>query len=125
MALIGGPLYQSPPGSGANDGALPKVYDPDWQLFVNLTPDQIRAFQNFPPDLQKYTLAQVWILQAGGATVQVTFTDPTQPIIPGVVASFLARVGNASSGLLTNINAQPPTVVNRTQVDAVVRSNNG
>ena len=41
-------LYQSPPGSGGNDGALPTAYDPKWQFWTNLTPAQIEKFQSFP-----------------------------------------------------------------------------
>jgi hypothetical protein len=41
-------LYQSPSGSGSNDGALPTHYDPKWQLWTNLTKEQIEKFQSFP-----------------------------------------------------------------------------
>jgi len=52
--------YQSPPGSGGNDGALPTTYDPLWQYYVNLTQEQIAAFQAFPEDLVKYTAHRRW-----------------------------------------------------------------
>jgi hypothetical protein len=41
-------LYESPPGSKSNDGALPIEYDTKWQLWTNLTKEQIEKFQSFP-----------------------------------------------------------------------------
>lgn len=41
-------LFQSPPGSGGNDGAMPLSYDMRWQYFTNLTPDQIGWFKAQP-----------------------------------------------------------------------------
>jgi hypothetical protein len=41
-------LYESPAGSKSNDGALPTEYDPKWQLWINLTREQIEKFQSFP-----------------------------------------------------------------------------
>jgi hypothetical protein len=41
-------FFQSPPGSGGNDGAMPLAYEPLWQYFTNLTPAQIAAFQAMP-----------------------------------------------------------------------------
>jgi hypothetical protein len=40
--------FESPIGSGGNDGATPTAYDPLWQYFTNLTPAQIAAFQAMP-----------------------------------------------------------------------------
>jgi hypothetical protein len=54
------PIYESPPGSRSNDGALPTVYDPGWQVFNNLTPQQITAFQSFPQDLTAYASTKRW-----------------------------------------------------------------
>jgi hypothetical protein len=41
-------LYESPANSKSNDGALPTEYDPKWQLWTNLTREQIEKFQSFP-----------------------------------------------------------------------------
>jgi hypothetical protein len=41
-------LYESPAGSKGNDGALPSEYDTKWQLWTNLTKEQVEKFQSFP-----------------------------------------------------------------------------
>lgn len=41
-------IYQSPPGSGGNDGAMPTAYNFNWQYFTNLTPAQITWFESQP-----------------------------------------------------------------------------
>jgi hypothetical protein len=69
MANRIGPQYQSPLGSGGNDGVLPKTYDPAWQAYVNLTPAQIFAFQSFPKDLVKYASLQRWRAEISGITI--------------------------------------------------------
>src|SRR5690242_10426132 len=45
--------------SGLN-GALPTVYDPNWQRYTDLSPAQIAAFQAFPQDLAKYIALRRW-----------------------------------------------------------------
>lgn len=65
-------LYESPPGSGSNDGALPTSYDPTWPSYTNLTPQQILAFQTFPQDLVKYALLRRWLAEI--TTMPVTMT---------------------------------------------------
>lgn len=37
-----------------NGPTIPVTYDPDWQLFTNLTPEQVIAFQNMPEGLADY-----------------------------------------------------------------------
>ncbi len=39
-AIVQQVLYAGP--------TVPTAYDPKWQLFTNLTKDQIKAFQSFP-----------------------------------------------------------------------------
>lgn len=51
-------FYESPPGSGGNDGATPTVYDPNWQYYTNLTPNQIAWFSSQPQYLVSYAYAQ-------------------------------------------------------------------
>jgi hypothetical protein len=46
--------YQSPPNSGANDGATPTVYESNWWRYVNLTPNQSAWFASQPPYLVFY-----------------------------------------------------------------------
>jgi hypothetical protein len=73
--------YQSPPGSGSNNGALPKVYDPNWQRYKNLTPAQVVAFQSFPQDLMKYAILRRWLTSLSGTTASVTPIGAFVPII--------------------------------------------
>lgn len=72
-------LYQSPPGSGGNDGALPSSYDQRWWSYTNLTPQQILAFQAFPQDLQKYIVLLRWQHEVrqlpGNAANYITLPD--------------------------------------------------
>jgi hypothetical protein len=61
--------YQSPPGSGSNDGALPQVWDPAWQKWASsLTQQQIAAFQAFPQDLIAYIAYSRWIWEVRGSS---------------------------------------------------------
>jgi hypothetical protein len=64
-----GPSYQSPPGSGGNDGALPKVWDPGYQNYINLTPQQVVAFQSMPQALLLYAGTRRWMAEISGTTV--------------------------------------------------------
>lgn len=41
-------LNDIPPPPRHNDPSIPTVYDPQWQFYVDLTPDQIAAFQSMP-----------------------------------------------------------------------------
>lgn len=41
-------LFESPPGSGGNDGAMPTSYNFNWQFFTNLTTSQIAWFRAQP-----------------------------------------------------------------------------
>lgn len=83
-------IYQSPPNSGGNDGALPAIYVQNWQFFTNLTPAQILAFQSFPQDLTKYAAMRRWqaevlanlpvtvTLQGTPTVLQIDMTDRGQ-----------------------------------------------
>jgi hypothetical protein len=62
-------LYQSPPGSGQNDGTLPQVYDVTWQTYTNLTPAQIAAFKSFPQFLNFYAGLRRWLAEISGTAV--------------------------------------------------------
>jgi hypothetical protein len=74
------PAYQSPPNSGGNDGALPTVYDPIWQSYVNLTTAQQFAFQGFPQALTWYAGVQRWLAEISGTSVTFTPTGSAVPI---------------------------------------------
>lgn len=60
--------YQSPPGSGINDGALPQVFDTTWQGYTNLSAAQVAAFQAFPQDLLAYVSLRRWLAEESGIT---------------------------------------------------------
>lgn len=62
-------LYESPPGSGHNDGALPTVYISGWQKFTNLTVQQVVAFESLPEALILYTKERRWQAEISGITV--------------------------------------------------------
>jgi hypothetical protein len=124
--------------------AVPTTYDPTWQTYTNLTKAQIAAFQGMPQDLAKYALIRGWQahnkpLTVNGSTVtmvspQATFgTDPTTRTvditIKGVVPSKLDAVQTAAASraqsthdayakLVAGVNATPPTITTRAQVDA-------
>ncbi len=62
-------LFESPVGSGGNDGVLPPTYDPQWQFFRNLTPNQIAWFQAQPDWLVFYASTSGWHKEINGITV--------------------------------------------------------
>ncbi len=62
------PIYESPPGSNANDGTLPAAYDPNWPIYQNLTSQQILTFQSFPQDLKMYASTARWHKEIANAT---------------------------------------------------------
>lgn len=62
-------FYESPPGSGNNDGALPSAFIPGWWTFKNLTADQVLAFQGFPQDLLQYLASRRQLAEWSGVTV--------------------------------------------------------
>jgi hypothetical protein len=102
-------LYQSPPNSGRNDGALPLVYDPGWNDWSNLTPQQTAAFQAFPQDLFFYIGVQRWQWETRGRN---TPGPPTSYItipadgsaIAGIQLTMDDRSQNKISGLRQNID---------------------
>lgn len=65
-------LYQSPPGSKGNDGALPTSYDSTWQTYTNLTPAQVQWFYSQPQFLSgKYLPTRRWHAEISGTTVTI------------------------------------------------------
>src|SRR5262245_39551840 len=62
-------FYESPPGSGGNDGALPAQYIDKWHIYINLTQQQVVAFQSFPQDLMKYLRQRTSLAQISGVTI--------------------------------------------------------
>lgn len=93
MPVISGPnrTYFSPPNSNGNDGALPTVYDSNWQAFNNLTPQQVLAFQSFPQDLVKYAANQRWLAESSGVTIggiSVTTMDRDQAKVAQLKQAF-------------------------------------
>jgi hypothetical protein len=75
-------IYQSPAGSGGNDGAIPTVYVPGWGVYTNLTALQIAAFESFPQDLTNYASQRRWLAEISGTSVTYTPTGGTQVTIP-------------------------------------------
>ena len=139
--------FRAPPKPVLYTGpAVPMAYDPVWQTYTNLTKAQIAAFQAMPQDLAKYALIRGWQAQNKPLTVnestvtmvspQATFgTDPTTRTmditIKGIMPSKFdaAAVQTAATNhaqsthdvyqtLAASINATPPTVTTRAQVDA-------
>ena len=106
------PKYQSPPGSGGNDGALPTTYDPAWQTYTNLTQAQIAAFAHFPQDLLIYAHQRRWEAQI---TILQPPTLPTSQGIGQAVSAFTALL-NAHRQLLTTIGSSVNT---RKAIDAI------
>lgn len=100
--------YQSPPGSGANDGKPPTAYDVGWQKYTNLNSEQIAAFQGFPQDLQFYATQKGWQLEQKGFSTS------------GINKSYIAAMRSAVDTLVAAINATPATVTSRAQVDAAL-----
>lgn len=68
-------LFQSPPNSGGNDGAMPLVYDMTWQSFTNLTDAQQQWFRSQPEWLTRYAGIKRWHKEIGGITVGGIFID--------------------------------------------------
>lgn len=65
-------LFQSPPASNNNDGAMPLAYDRGWQHFTNLTPEQVAWFQA-QPEWQNYIS---WVgLNPAQATIHANAPD--------------------------------------------------
>lgn len=149
-------LYQSPPGSGGNDGVLPTVWDPLWANYDNLTLQQITAFQNMPPALLRYLAQMRWQAEISGVTlnaIPLTTQDRDQQKIAGLkqafdngaitgtvafsdaagntqivdatattaiyrgVVTFVQQTYATAASLKAAINATPPTVTTRVQID--------
>jgi hypothetical protein len=151
-------IYQSPPGSGGNDGALPTTYDINWPFYTNLTPDQVTAFQAFPQDLSAYCRTVRWNTENGAgitsAGIPVMTTDRDQTKIAQIqtgflvtpsanivqfhdaqggvhalgqpqikimftnIVTFVEKTFTTSQQTIAAINATPPTITTRAQVDA-------
>jgi hypothetical protein len=157
--MTSGPLYQSPPGSGTNNGALPTTYDPTWQNYINLTPAQVVAFQSFPQDLLRYLQTRRWLAEISGITINniplttqytdqakiaqlkqafdngaitgpVSFFDAQNNIrqvnataatvIYNAMVTFVQSVYTTAATLQNGINATPPTITTRAQIDAAI-----
>lgn len=158
--VTSGKLYQSPPGSGGNDGALPTTYDPQWPQYTNLTDAQKTAFKGFPQDLLTYTAQSQYLASLSGTsatiaagainlltdpisvqattncylnsrdafTAVVHFTDaagtihavgvPDMKTIYGAIVKFLDTIVSTALNLIGQINATPPTVTTRAQIDS-------
>lgn len=57
--------------------ALPEAYNPNWQLYTNLTKEQVRFFQSTPEDLTHYAREKRWhkeieYLDADGIKLDMT-----------------------------------------------------
>lgn len=100
--------FQSPPGSGDNDGADPTAYDVSWQKFTNLKPNQITAFESFPQDLQYYATQKGWEFEQKGFSTS------------GINKTYVTAMRAAVDTLVAAINASSPTVTSRTQIDAAL-----
>lgn len=87
--------YQSPPGSGSNDGALPTTYDAGWQKFTNLTSAQVEAFQSFPQWLQFYAKQKAWEMEQKGfspAGIDPVFIAAVRAVADGFVAQVAPSI---------------------------------
>ncbi len=54
--------------SGLN-GAIPTKWDKDWQLYTDLTPSQVKAFQSFPEMEEKIASHNTWLVSQRLAVV--------------------------------------------------------
>ena len=107
-------FYESPAGSGKNDGHLPTVYVQGWNKFDNLTPAQVVAFQSFPPDLIDYAGQRRWLAEISGVTVAgvpLTTNDRDQAKIGQLKQAF-------DNGALTGTVAFSDAAGNTQTVDA-------
>lgn len=83
-------IYESPPGSGSNNGAIPTQYLVGWNTYTNLTSAQILAFQAFPQDLIAYIALRRWQKEicsslASGQVNYITLpTSVSNPNISGL-----------------------------------------
>lgn len=78
--------YQSPPGSNSNDGATPTVYDPSWQTYTNLTPNQTAWFSSQPQFLIFYAQNKRWQKEVASGPLSVTLSSATVVVntdVPG------------------------------------------
>ena len=92
--------------------AVPISYDAAWQTYTNLTKAQIASFQAFPQDLTKYLAHRRW-----QATVKViTLTTTEADAVKAIQAAYASE-----NTLLLGINAKPPTVTTRAQIDEVIK----
>lgn len=100
--------FQSPPGSGGNDGASPTTYDTGWQKYTNLTSNQIEAFQAFPQDLQYYATQKGWEFEQKGFSTS------------GINKTYITAMRAAVDTLVAAVNATPATITSRAQIDAAL-----
>lgn len=62
----GGPIVELLPPPKRDDPSIPTVYDDKWQFYVDLTPEQITAFQAMP-EWGAYVVTQPQINYGGDA----------------------------------------------------------
>ena len=100
--------YKSPPGADGNDGKPPSVYDSKWQNYTNLNEIQISSFQSFPQDLQYYATQKGWEFEQKGFSTS------------GINSTYIKAMRAAVDSLVAAINASPPTITTRAQIDLVL-----
>jgi hypothetical protein len=76
--------------------AVPTSYDPSWQLFVNLTPAQIAAFQAFPQDLTKYVGIRRWQTEIAGITLPTGVRLATDQTSQSKIAALKQAIDNGT-----------------------------
>lgn len=111
-------FYQSPPGSGSNDGATPSVYNPKWQLFRNLSPNQIAWFSSQPQFLIFYAGDLRFKKEVGSLGPQLTVggipistDDRTLSFINGLaIAATRDQQNNPSATYSFAANGQAYTI---------------
>lgn len=105
-----GILYQSPPNSGSNDGAIPQAYDTAWPTYINLTSAQRSAFMAMPADLLRYAVIR------HGYYLTLIAASVTAVEAPSIIGALSSEAQNTVNGIF----ATPPTVTARTQIDAAL-----
>ena len=128
--------------------AVPTAYEANWSLYTNLTPAQEAWFQSQPVDLAKYAKTQQQLVgtaplvHSSGITVH-GMVDGTGTVsslrmslavgkdisavastdVAAAHAAFVARwkaTQAVEATAITGINAKPPTVTSRAQIDAAL-----
>lgn len=110
--LVRRSIPPTPPGyspSPLAPSAMPTTYDANWNHYTGLTSAQIAAYEAFQQDLIIYATHKTQL----AAHAAITPTATAAAISAAVTAAYATEATEVAG-----INAKPPTVTTRAQIDA-------